>query len=280
MATCINHNGNIIPADEQIFKTSNRTFLYGDGIFESIKVAYGKPVNIEAHYNRLTKGATTLKIELPYNMTISCFSQQITELLKINDHLPAARVRFTLYRADGGLYQPTTNKGMYVIESSPLQNNNFILNSKGLTIDTYEHIKKMPSLISELKSCNALNYVMAKMFATQKNLDDCLILNDQKNIVEATSSNIFVVKKNNISTPPLEEGCVDGTMRKLIIKTIKKTNLLFNEHPINSDDLIDGDEVFLSNAISGIKWVLNYKQKHFSNKTSVLLTERLNKLSL
>ncbi len=277
MSIYINYNGKFFSKNQKLFNSSNRAFSYGDGIFESIKIANENPVNIERHYNRLINSAYTLNIKLPEYFTISFFTQQILNLVEKNNHYPAARVRFTLFRDDGGLYQPLSNEGKYLIESNPLKNNNFILNSKGLKIGIYDKIKKLPGLLSGIKSCNALIYIMAKLFATDNGLDDSIILNEKNNLVEATSSNIFIVKNYRIYTPSLDQGCVYGTMRDLIISIAKESEYKIDECIIEPKELDKADEIFLTNSISGIKWVAQYKENFFSNKLSSALTDKLNK---
>lgn len=276
MTLHVNYNGILQAADKKILTVNNRSFLYGDGIFESIRVAGGKPLNLENHYSRLINGASTLKIEMPGNMKLSFFSEQIEILLQTNSHLPAARVRFTLFRDDGGLYQPLSNKGKFLIESLPLKQNHFVLNEKELAVDIFDRVKKLPSPLSSLKSCNALIYVMAKIFAAEKGLNDCYILNDRGNPVEATSSNLFIVKNNDIITPDLSEGCVNGTMRRLLLKIARKSGFPVIECAVKENMLKDADEIFLTNAIVGIKWVNKYKEKQLSYNVSKLLTKKLN----
>lgn len=279
MAVYLNYNGNFVSAKDSIFSASNRGFLFGDGCFETIKVAYEKIINIENHYNRLVKSASILKIDLQSNMTISFFERRIMQLLQKNGHLPAARVRFTLFRNDGGLYKPVSNNAQYLIESTLLQNDSFELNREGLKVDIYDQNKKLPGPLSELKSCNALIYVMAGVFASENGLADALILNNNDNVVEATSSNIFIVKKNDIYSPPLSEGCVDGTMRRLIFDIAGKEKINIFQTPLSREDLNNADEMFLTNAIFGIRWVGQFRQKLFCNNTATFLAEKLNTIT-
>ncbi len=278
MTNYLNYNNILFPSTENIFAATNRAFSYGDGLFESIRIVNGKIFNVEEHFKRLTKGASILKITLPGNMTINLFSEQILNLAKKNSHLPSARVRFTLFRDDGGLYQPVSNNGKYLIESSNINNDCFELNEKGLMIGIYEETKKLPGPLSSIKSCNSLPYIMAKIFATDNGYDDCLILNNQNRIAEATSSNVFIIKGNTIVTPAIKEGCVIGTMRNLIISIAKNEGLEIIESEININDLDDADEVFLTNAVSGVKWVHTCKQKMYRNKHARLFISKLNDL--
>ena len=107
-----------------------------------------------------------------------------------------------------------------------------------------------------------------------------IILNNQNNIVEALSSNLFFVKDKYIYTPPLSSGCLNGIMRSKIIEIAKSLNYnLIDNLPLNINNLINADEIFLTNAISGIKWVLAFKQKRYYNKTSKILINKLNSIA-
>ncbi len=275
MSEYINYNGSLVNNKSNIISSSNRNFLYGDGIFETIRVLEKKPYNIEFHYKRLIKSSNILKIKLPKDFSLEYFSNNITSLIKKNGHMPAARVRFTLFRANGGLYQPLSHEGLFLIESSNLSDDKFTLNSKGLNIDIYQDINKNKGVLSNIKSCNSLIYIMAKIFATENNLDDSLILNNNNNVIEATSSNIFIVKDNKIYTPPLNDGCVDGTMRLKIIEIARRKKIEIKEVSLIKDDLFKAYEVFLTNAVSGVKWVSKFQNKTYKKKISDILIKEL-----
>ena len=185
-----------------------------------------------------------------------------------------------VYRKEGVLYSPTNNEVNYLIQTKEIKNNEYQLNKTGLTIDIYKDIAKPNNILSNLKLTSAVFFVLAGIYKSERNLDECIILNENANIVEALSSNVFLVKDSNIYTPPLSSGCLNGIMRRQIIEIAKSLKLdLIDNAPINAEDLINADEVFLSNSISGIKWVLAFKQKRYYNKTSKLLINKLNQIT-
>jgi branched-subunit amino acid aminotransferase/4-amino-4-deoxychorismate lyase len=271
----LNHNGKIISANQPVLTFENRAFRYGDSIFESIRVANGKIKFLDQHIKRLIGGLRYLKMENRQEFSVNLIGKQIIELAQKNNIKTDARVRFTVFRSNGGLYTPETNSVSYLIEIERLEEKGYILNKKGYAVDIYTDIKKGLNKLSNLKSGNALTYVLAGIYKTNHQLNDCILLNETGNIAEAISSNVFIVKEKVIFTPPLNEGCVDGIMRNHVIKIAKEFDMTVYETPIPPGFLNEADEVFLSNAINGIKWVGAYQKKRYYNNTSKLLAEKL-----
>ncbi|HET6243436.1 MAG: aminotransferase class IV [Bacteroidetes bacterium] len=279
MQQFILYNGELIPADKPVFSVKNRSFRYGDGIFESVRVIKNNICFLNNHVERLMRDATFLNIQLPAFFTAEFLSIQIKELLKKNGILADARVRVTLFRKEGGFYAPIDNSMEYLIEANALYTDGFNLNKTGLIIDIYEKFRKPLNLLSNLKTNNALLFVLSSMDKIEKNLDDCLILNELGNIAEATSSNFFLVSSGKIYTPSLEEGCVAGTMRKTIIELALSQGRKVYECAISPDDLLNADELFLTNAINGISWIAGFGKKRYFHPVASKLNQLLINLS-
>lgn len=271
-------NGVFVREDEPVLTLSNRAFAYGDGFFETIH-AYGTQAkHLNLHFVRVKKSLDILGMELPPFLTTEYLSNEITRLLNKNRIFGSARVRLTVFRSDGGLYAPTSNSIILTLQSSPLSPNFYPINSKGLVIDVYPDLRKPINILSPIKSCNALIYTMAGLFKLQNKLDDCLIINDQNRIAEAISSNVFVVKDNKIYTPSLDEGCVAGIMRQVVIDLARKNGYKVNDHAkIEANSLLESDEIFLTNAVSGIQWVVGLRQKRLFGLVSRKLSNELNR---
>jgi branched-chain amino acid aminotransferase len=150
------------------------------------------------------------------------------------------------------------------------------LNDKGLIIGIYDEVKKPINLFSSYKTANSLIYILAGIFKNLNKYDDCLILNEKGHLIEAVSSNIFIVKNGVLYTPPITEACIDGIMRKQVINIAKKNEISFAEQPLFVDDLLKADEVFLTNSISGIQWAAAYKNKRYFKKISEFLLRKVN----
>jgi len=274
--TYLNLNGKILSTSEPVLLYANRAFRYGDALFETIRIAKGKILFLNEHLKRLSAGIKFLKMENRQELSVRLIGQQMSELASMNSIKTDGRIRLTIFRNYDGLYTPEVNSVSYLIEAEKIKEEGFILNSKGFSIDIFAEVKKNKSKLSNIKSANALIYVLAGIYKKENQLGDCIILNESGNIAEAISSNVFVVKDKTIFTPPLNEACVDGIMRKQIIQLAKANNLTIYETLIPPDFLYEADELFLTNTISGIRWVGAFKIRRYYNNTSKLLIEKLN----
>lgn len=275
---CI-YNGHLISLYEPAISFSNRAFRYGDSVFESIRYTNGKIMFLADHVKRIKLSMTTLRMNVPAEFTTGNIEQLIFHLLEQNNIKQDARIRLTVFRNEGGFYTPDTNDISFLIESEALETTGYQLNQKGLWVDVYAEIKKQINKISNLKTGSALLYVMAGITKTSLKLDDCLLVNDNGNIIESISSNIFVVKNGTLYTSPISDGCVDGVMRKQILDIAAQNKILTFEQTLTVHTLTNGDEVFLTNAIKGVQWVGQFKNKFYTNQKSVFFTEKLNALA-
>ncbi len=280
MELFINNNGTIVSAEQPVVTARNRSFRYGDALFESIRFTNSKPQFLKEHLQRLFTGMKVLKMQKDNLYSESFFENAILELALKNSITTDGRIRLTIYRNDGGLYTPDNNSTAYLIEITPLNDVGYFLNQKGITVDLFNDFKKQKNTLSSIKSANSIIYVLAGIYKSQNQLDDCIILNDESHIIESISSNIFAVKNGVLYTPPIADGCVDGVMRKKIIEIAQTNRIAVYEISVMQNVLLGADELFLTNAISGIRWVVAYKQKRYFNNTSKKLIEKLNELAV
>ncbi len=272
-------NGHLISVYEPSVAFNNRAFRYGDALFESIRTCNNKLMFLRDHITRLKLGMTVLRMNVPAEFNTENIQEQIINLLKHNSHAPNARIRLTVFRNEGGYYTPETNDISFLIESTELEGD-YQLNQKGFWVDVYSDIKKSINKLANIKTGNALLYVMAGLAKQSMKLDDCFILNENGVICESINSNIFLVKNGTMYTPPLSDGCVAGIMRKQIMTLATQHKILVFETNLTDYTLSNADEVFLSNSISGVQWVGQYKQKYYTNKMAVFFNEKLNQLTL
>ncbi|MFD0765227.1 aminotransferase class IV [Mucilaginibacter lutimaris] len=273
----INFNGEIIPADSTLLTIANRAFRYGDGLFESMRVMKGKLKFPELHAERLQKGMKALKID-GYSQADSWFLKEKVEELARRNKIKHGRLRLTVFRDAEGLYTPTQNKMAYCLEIQPVEEPRYFLNERGLIMDVYTELPKPLNWLSNIKTCNSLIYVMAGIYKQQNKLDDVFLINQNRYLCEANSSNIFVWYQNHLYTPALSEGCVEGVMRRVVIQLALDNNIPVTEAQINPEILNEADEVFLTNATKGIQWVMGYGVKRYFNRISKALMDELNKL--
>lgn len=278
----VNFNGNIIPLAAVLMAPAGRGLRYGDGLFESIRVFDGETPFWPAHWQRLQQGFRVLKFDVPRYFTDDFFQKEIN---KLTGGLDNHRLRLTVWRGGEGLYTPTSSsRPVFLIETSPLRADYFVTNELGLHIGTCPevHLPKAENATNEhyvlpnLKTCNALPFVLAGIWRKENELDDCLLLNTAGHIACGGSANVFLWKNGALITPPLSEGCVAGTMRAAIFELSKQLEIKLVEAEVLPGDLPQADEIFLTNAISGIRWVRQVEgvEKVFQGeKTAVLLAE-------
>lgn len=165
MADYLNYNGKFIKSDKAIITADNRSFRYGDGLFETMKLHNGKIQLAEYHFERLWEGIKFLEFNKPKFLTFQYFADEILSTFKKNNHTKNARIRITVFRGKGGLYDPENHFPNYIIQTFNLQPANNGFNNKGFIIDVYPHARKAIDRFSHLKTNNYLPYVMAALYA-------------------------------------------------------------------------------------------------------------------
>lgn len=272
----INFNGNIVAQDENIL-TQNRAFLYGDGVFETLKIVNNRILFLEDHYFRLMASMRVVRMEIPMNFTMEFFEEQVLKLVQENEISVSARARITVFRNDGGLYLPKTNEVSYLIHATPLENTSYGLNTAEYEVDLYKDFYVTKQLLSSIKTTNKLINVTGSIFAHENGLANCLLVNDAKNVVEGLQGNLFMLTGKKLITPPISEGCLNGIMRKQILALAKKLDgIEVLEEIISPFDLQKADELFLTNVITGIQPITKYRKKEFTSDLAHLLVQKLN----
>jgi branched-chain amino acid aminotransferase len=270
----INFNGTITDSKTNLL-VNNRAFLYGDGVFESMKIVNQKILFLEDHYFRLMASMRIVRMDIPMNFTMEFFEEQILSLAKANGCTDSARVRVTVFRNEGGYYLPVQRSVSYLINCSPLENKLYSIDTKPYEVDLYKDFFISKQLLSTLKTTNKILNVTASIFADENGLDNCLLLNESKNVAEALQGNMVINGK--LITPSLSEGCLNGVLRKQIINLAKKIEgLEVEEGEISPFDLQKADELFISNVIKGIQPITKYRKKEFDIELSTKLVKLLN----
>ena len=272
----INFNGTLHSSADNLL-VNNRSFLYGDGVFETVKIVADKILFVEDHYFRLMASMRVVRMEIPMNFTLEYFEEQILVALKGNNLSGAVRARITVYRNDGGYYLPKTNAVSFLIEVVSIDNALYRIDKTTYEVDLYKDFYVAKQLLSSIKTTNKIINITGSIFAKENGLDNCLLLNDSKNVIEALQGNIFMVMDGKLITPPVSEGCLNGVMRKQILSLAKKIeNLEVLEQPISPFDLQKAEELFITNVIKGIQSITKYRKKEFGNTVADELVKRLN----
>lgn len=258
----INFNGKIIEKSAIDLSFNNRAFSYGDSLFDTNKFVNGKIQFGEDHYFRLMASMRMLRMEIPMSFTLEFFENEIIKTVKANGFKNEARVKFTVFRKDGGFYAPTTSKINFLIEVNEL----VVPSIDNYCLDLFKDYYINSGLLSTLKTNNRVLNVIASIYASENNLDNCILLNEKKNVVEVTNANIFLIKGNVIITPALTEGCIKGIMRKKVIEMIHEVGMfILEESEISPFDIQKADSIFITNSIIGIQEVKRYRKKTFNS---------------
>ena len=271
-------NGVLLDSDTQL-TVSNRSFRYGDGVFETLKVVNGKILFFEDHYFRLMASMRIIRMQIPMSFTLEFLEKEILKLVVFHQIENSARVRFTVFRNQGGFYLPTDNTVSYVIEATSIQSELYQFAKSTFEVDLYKDFVIPKQLLSTLKTANKLINITASIFAKENYLDGALLINEDKNVIEAANGNLFMIIGNKLITPPISEGCLNGIMRKQIITLAKQMNTFeVLEAPISPFDLQKADELFVTNVVVGIQPITKYRKKEFGFVFAEKLLERLNAL--
>lgn len=271
----VNYNGKLLNEEDLNISIQNRGFKYGDSIFETIKIFKNKVVFWEDHYFRLMASMRMLRMKIPLKFTLEYLEQEILKTVKENNNSDLSRVRLNVFRKDGGLYTPITNEIDYTIQVNSI---NYIT-KESYKIDVFKDFYNYSGLLSTVKTNNRMVNTLASIYAKENDLDNCVLINERKGVVEVSNGNIFVLKDNVVKTPSLNEGCIKGIVRKKVIEIISKNdNYILEETTISPFEIQKADEVFITNAIIGIQPVTNYKKKSFKTEFGNKIAKSLNVL--
>lgn len=274
----INFNGTILEKQQATISVSNRGLNYGDAIFETLRVSAGKIYFWEDHYFRLMASMRILRMEIPMNFTQEYLEKQVLATIEANGSITAAyRVKILVWRQQGGLYSPTTNEIKFSITCSDLQNPFYLLHQDHYEVELFKDYYITSGLLSTLKTNNKIINVLGSIYAKENGYDNCLLLNEKKQIVEALNGNLFLVKGDTIKTPPLKDGCLKGVMRKQLLTILADMHDYdVEEVSISPFELQKADEMFVTNVVGGIQSITKYRKKQYTNTIAKELLGKLN----
>ena len=252
----VNINGLIIESNKASLSIENRGLALGDAVFETIKVNE-RPLFWESHYFRLMSSMRILRMEIPMHFTLEFLEKQIMDLLEaINLKSKSYRVKLIVYRSGGGFYTPNSCDIEYVITAKPLVNDIYVINESKYEIELFKDYFVAPNLLSNIKTNNKVLNVIGSIFAQENNYQNCLILNTNRNVIEALNGNVFLLKDGIVKTPPLSDGCLKGVLREQVIKIISDLDYYtIQEATISPFELQKADAIFITNVIQGINSV-------------------------
>lgn len=234
-------NGKFIPQEEARVSVLSPGFLYGFGLFETMRAYRNNIVYFQEHLERIEKSCKLIRIKFPY--TLNRLKKLIQETLKING-FSDAYVRLTLGNSGSG-----TDTAIIVKKYKPYTAQKY---RQGFCGCLSRFKQNEGSFFSRMKTANYLLFQLAYLEAKEKGFDEAVILNNRGLIAESSRANIFLVKDKEIFTPALECGCLDGITRKAVFDLATKHNIKIYEGNFTIPDLYQANEAFLTNSLMGL----------------------------
>jgi len=277
----INYNGKLIKKNEEVISFNNRGLLYGDALFETLRISNGKILFWEDHYFRLMASMRILRMEIPMSFSMEFLENEVIKTLEGHESLISnARAKLFINRKAGGKYTPITNDVDYFVIIEKLEDSFYIFNDLPFTVELFKDYYIPSSLLSTLKTSTKVINILGSIFAKENGYDNCILLNEKKQVTEVLNGNIFLVKGMEIITPRINDGCLNGVLRKQIISICNKSekyNLI--EKSISPFELQKADELFLTNVIVGIQPISKYRKKEYATEVSKGLLQKLNAIA-
>jgi len=271
----LNYNGKFIPETDP--PIDNRGLLFGDGVYETVRVLDSRILFLEDHYFRLMSSMRIIRMEIPKDFTMEFFESQLLETARQSNCEVSGRLRMTVFRSGSGFYLPQTNAVKWIVSAQKLDNSVYQIATERYEVELFKDFYVTRQLLSSIKNTNKLINVTASIFASENGYDNCLLMNDSKNVIEAVNGNLFMLIGNKLVTPPVSDGCLNGVMRKQILAIAHKMeNLEVVEEPISPFDLQKADELFITNVIVGVQPITQYRKKAYSYALAEELLIKLN----
>ena len=276
----VNFNGTLLQEGELFLNQENRGLQYGDALFETLRVVNGKLFFWEDHYFRLMASMRILRMEIPMEFTMEYLEAEVLKAVEANGQSPKARVKLLVFRNNGGFYTPMDNGIQFVITVNPLEHPFYVVEDGPYEVELFKDYYINADMLSNLKTTNKIINVVAGVYAQENGYENCLLLNQKKEVVETINGNLFLVQGKTIKTPPLTDGCLDGIVRKKLLALIQGLDdYELVEASISPFELQKADEMFLTNAIQGIRPILQYRKKAFGSETAKNLVGKLNAIA-
>ncbi len=243
-------NGQFVPAEQALVPVTDRSFLYGDGVFETIPVYNGKPFRWAQHLERLTRGADFLKIRLAFApKELRVLAGQLIE----RNQMPNAVLRLTLSRGAGerGYSPKGAEAPLVVMTLDPMQPVD-PQNPPHWRLQTSSYKLPASDPLSSFKTNNKLLQVLARAEAEAADADDALLLNSNGEVAETSSANLFWIYRDTVYTTPTGRGALPGITRAVVLELCQALNLPSNKRVIKPESLRKSDGIFLSLSSLGI----------------------------
>ncbi|NNM23883.1 MAG: aminotransferase class IV [Flavobacteriaceae bacterium] len=273
----VNYNGTILAESKSLLAFENRGLQYGDAVFETIKFSGGKIFFWEDHYFRLMASMRILRMEIPMSFTMEFVEDQIRQTIADEDQQRAYRIKLLVWRGWGGKYSPSAKSIEYLISYETLDEPFYLLPDDDYEVELFKDHYVNSGLLSTIKSTNRLVNILGSIYAEENDYSNCLLLNENKMVVEALNGNLFLVNGYKIKTPPLEDGCLNGIVRKQLIRILGELpDYILEESSVSPFELQKADELFITNTILGIRPITKFRKKTYKTEVAGDLLAKLN----
>ncbi len=269
-------NGSFVNLAQAKISVFDRGFLYGDGLFETMRSYWGEVFRLEDHLDRLFRSAK--EIEISFSYTRKELKNIIKRILKINN-LSEAYIRLTLSRgvSETGLISKSKSSATLVIVARKFKPLSPVEYRRGWRATVVGSRQNQASPVSRLKSLNFLNNILARKEAKAKGVDEGILLNTIGDVTEASTSNIFLVKKGIVITPPEGSGLLPGITRRVVLELVTSLGLKVYKRRISLDELMGAEEAFLTNSLIEIMPLVEIDCRRIGKGKPGSLTQRIHK---
>jgi branched-chain amino acid aminotransferase len=268
-------NGQLVPQEEAMVSVFDHGLLYGDGVFEGIRVYYNKVFLLKEHIERLYESARAIRLEIP--ISPEEMTSAVEETVKANG-LESGYVRLVITRGAGALgldIRKTSNPQVIIIADTISLYPQEIYDN-GLPLITASTIRNHPSALSpRIKSLNYLNNIMAKVEATDGGTIEALMLNHKGEVAECTGDNIFIIKRGVLMTPPNDAGILEGVTRYAVMRLADEAGIEVREVAMTKHDIYIADECFLTGTAAEVIAVISLDKRQIGDGKPGPITQKL-----
>lgn len=268
-------DGKMVPEKEAVVSVFDHGLLYGDGIFEGIRAYNGRVFALEEHIDRLFDSAQAIALKMP--MSRKALIEKTVETCKVNN-ITNGYIRLVITRGVGtlGLNPYLCKKASVIIIAADIQLYPKKLYDEGLKVVTVGTMRNQQEAINpRIKSLNYLNNVLAKIEAINAGVMECIMLNPQGFVAEASGDNVFAIRKGVLTTPPSWCGSLEGVTRNAVMALAAEAGYTVREDVISRYDLYTADEVFLTGTAAEIIGVIDLDRRKIGNGKPGKITRKL-----